>query len=144
MSRIHVLPPVIYNQIAAGEVVERPASVVKELVENAFDAGATAVDIALEDSGVTAITVADNGEGMSREDAQTAFLSHATSKIQTAQDLQAIFTMGFRGEALSSIAAVSKIELLTRREQDEEGTRVVIEGGEILSVSPAAVPRAPV
>ncbi|MEN6634829.1 MAG: DNA mismatch repair endonuclease MutL, partial [Clostridiaceae bacterium] len=105
MPKVHVLPPRIANQIAAGEVVERPSSVVKELVENAIDAGATAITIEIENGGLDSIRIIDNGSGISDDDCETAFLRHATSKISTANDLFAIRSLGFRGEALASIAA---------------------------------------
>lgn len=130
---IHVLPEVVANQIAAGEVVQRPASVVKELVENAIDAGSTQIDIYIKDAGRTLIQVIDNGVGMSADDAVTAFLPHATSKISTAEDLFNLATMGFRGEALASIAAVSHVELRTKRTHDEIGSCVCLAGGNLES-----------
>lgn len=130
---IHVLPEVVANQIAAGEVVQRPASVVKELVENAIDAGSTQIDIYIKDAGRTLIQVIDNGIGMSADDAVTAFLPHATSKISKAEDLFELATMGFRGEALASIAAVSRVELRTKQADDELGSCVCLEGGNLES-----------
>ena len=130
---IQVLPEVVANQIAAGEVVQRPASVVKELVENAIDAGSTQIDIHIKDAGRTLIQVIDNGIGMSADDAVTAFLPHATSKIRKAEDLFALSTMGFRGEALASIAAVAHVELRTKRQQDELGSCVCLSGGTLES-----------
>ena len=129
MTQIHVLDDTTINKIAAGEVVERPASVVKELVENAMDAGATAIEIEIVGGGVSFIRVTDNGRGMTRTDAQTAILRHATSKITSVSDLQTVATLGFRGEALPTIASVSRFPLLTRKESDELGTRVAILGG---------------
>ncbi|NCC98487.1 MAG: DNA mismatch repair endonuclease MutL [Bacteroidia bacterium] len=126
---IHVLQDSVANKIAAGEVVQRPASVVKELVENAIDAGADKIIIRLKDAGRTLIQVIDNGKGMSPTDAVTAFDRHATSKIQTAEDLFSLHTMGFRGEALSSIAAVSHIKMDTRRKEDDLGYRISFTGG---------------
>lgn len=128
---IQLLPDSVANQIAAGEVIQRPASVVKELVENAIDAGATKVQINLKDAGRTLIQVIDNGKGMSPTDARLAFERHATSKIKQATDLFAIRTMGFRGEALASIAAVSDVELRTRKEDDELGTLLHISASEV-------------
>ncbi len=125
---IKLLPDSVANQIAAGEVIQRPASVVKELMENALDAGATQIDLYVKDAGRTFITVIDNGCGMSETDARLCFERHATSKINKAEDLFSIRTMGFRGEALASIAAVAQVELTTRREEDELGTKIVIEG----------------
>ena len=129
MTQIHVLDDTTINKIAAGEVVERPASVVKELVENAMDAGATAIEIEIAGGGVSFIRVTDNGRGMTRTDAQTAILRHATSKITSVSDLQTVATLGFRGEALPTIASVSRFSLLTRKESDDLGTRVDILGG---------------
>ena len=128
MGRINVLPKNIAELIAAGEVVERPASVVKELCENSIDAGATAVTVEIRNGGITYIRITDNGSGISRDDVPKAFLSHATSKIKAASDLDSIFTLGFRGEALASIAAVSKIELFTKTKDEENGTFYSIEG----------------
>ena len=125
---IHLLPDSVANQIAAGEVIQRPASVIKELVENALDAGATDVQIIVKDAGRTLIQVIDNGKGMSATDARLAFERHATSKIRSADDLFALQTMGFRGEALASIAAVAQVELKTRRAEDEVGTHIAISG----------------
>ena len=126
---IEILDSVVANQIAAGEVVNRPASVVKELLENAIDSGADEILLIVKDAGRTLVQVKDNGCGMSKEDAQKCFLPHATSKIRKSEDLLNLHTMGFRGEALSSIASIAQIELQTRREEDELGTKVVIEGG---------------
>lgn len=130
MGKINVLDKFTAEKIAAGEVVERPASVIKELVENAIDAGATTVTVEIKDGGTTYMRVADNGSGMDKEDARTAFLRHATSKIKTDKDLEHISTLGFRGEALCSIAAVSRTELFTKQRTSDEGTHVVVEGGE--------------
>src|ERR1035437_3387440 len=125
---IHLLPDSVANQIAAGEVIQRPASVLKELVENSIDAGATFIQIVIKDAGRTLIQVVDNGKGMSETDARMAFERHATSKIKNADDLFSLRTMGFRGEALASIAAVAQVELRTRRSEDELGVLVEIAG----------------
>lgn len=138
MARIHVLQPHIANQIAAGEVVERPSSVVKELVENAIDAGATAVTVEIENGGMRSIRVVDNGCGMDREDSRNAFLRHATSKIAATEDLDRISTLGFRGEALASIASVARVSMTTRMQGAEVGTAIVIDNGKILSEEDAA------
>ncbi len=137
---IHLLPDSVANQIAAGEVIQRPASVIKELVENAVDAGATTIHVLVVDAGRTSIQVIDDGKGMSETDARLAFERHATSKILKADDLFALRTMGFRGEALASIAAVAQVELLTRRSEDEIGTRLMIAGSKVSSQEPAACP----
>lgn len=138
MNKIKVLPDNLANQIAAGEVVERPASVVKELVENSIDAGATRIQIDIELGGRRLMRISDDGEGMTRDDAVLAFERHATSKIRTADDLAHIGTLGFRGEALASIASVAKVELVTKTETDAAATRVVVEGGRLLDVKDAA------
>lgn len=135
MAKIQVLDKHTAELIAAGEVVERPSSVVKELVENAIDAGASFITVAIENGGVTSLTVTDNGCGFAREDVPTAFLRHATSKLRTADDLACIGTLGFRGEALASIAAVARVELTTRTEDSLEGVRYCIEGGEEISLT---------
>ena len=132
MGVINQLPVELSNKIAAGEVVERPASVIKELVENSIDAGATVISVEIEHGGSSFMRVTDNGSGMSGEDARLCFLRHATSKIKTASDLNAIYTLGFRGEAMSSIGAVSKIMLTTKRSEDEAGTEVTFCGGELI------------
>lgn len=137
MPVINLLPPHVADMIAAGEVVERPASVIKELMENAFDAGAQNLTVELRDGGATWIRVVDDGCGMAPEDAGIAFMRHATSKLRDEQGLEAISTMGFRGEALAAISAVSRIELLTRRREDSEGTLVTLSGGDIQEMRPA-------
>lgn len=134
MAKINKLPVEISNLIAAGEVVERPASVVKELMENAVDAGADTITVEIQNGGIRFIRVTDNGCGIAREDVKTAFQSHATSKISSADDLNSIMTLGFRGEALPSIAAVAKVNLITRTEGEEFGTSLNIEGGEITDI----------
>ncbi|HYO98957.1 MAG TPA: DNA mismatch repair endonuclease MutL, partial [Pyrinomonadaceae bacterium] len=137
MSKIRVLSDHLANQIAAGEVVERPASVAKELVENSIDAGARRIEVDVEAGGRTLLRVADDGEGMTQDDALLAFERHATSKISTADDLHSIGTLGFRGEALASIASVARVELITQTEGEAEGTRILIEGGRLRDVKPA-------
>ncbi len=133
---IKLLPDSVANQIAAGEVIQRPASVVKELMENALDAGASQIDLFVKDAGRTMICVIDNGCGMSETDARLCFERHATSKIKKAEDLFSIKTMGFRGEALASIAAVAQVELMTRRKEDELGTKILIEGSVVKEQMP--------
>jgi DNA mismatch repair protein MutL len=140
MSNIRILPDILSNKIAAGEVVERPASVVKELTENALDAGATRILIDIEQGGRSLIRVADNGGGMNRDDALLAIERHATSKIASDEDLFNIRTLGFRGEALPSIAAVSKFSLVTRDAGSEAGTELTIEGGKLLNVAETGAP----
>ena len=140
MPLIQTLSPHVANLIAAGEVVERPASVVKELLENAVDAGAKHVTVELQNGGVTFIRVMDDGCGMEPQDAETAFLRHATSKLRTESDLAAIGTLGFRGEALAAISSVSRIDLLTRRPQDEAGTSLHLEAGVVTERSEAGCP----
>ncbi len=140
MGKIHVLDTEVSNKIAAGEGVERGASVVKELVENSIDAFANLITVEIKKGGSTYIRVSDNGSGMSAEDAKICFLRHATSKIQTSEDLDAIYTLGFRGEALSSIGAVAEVELYTKRAEDETGVCVTCKGGEILSSEEAGIP----
>ena len=137
---IKLLPDSVANQIAAGEVIQRPASVVNELTEIAVDAGSTVINVVIKDSGKTLIQVIDNGSGMSETDARLSFERHATSKITCAQDLFAISTKGFRGEALASIAAVAMVELKTRRSCDETGTRIVISGSKIETQEPCSTP----
>lgn len=141
MSKIRVLPDHLSNLIAAGEVVERPASVAKELVENAIDAGATRIAIDVESGGRRLLKITDDGEGMTRDDGVLAFERHATSKISKPEDLAAIGTLGFRGEALASIASVARVELVTCTEGASAATRVVIEGGRMRDVKDAAHPR---
>ena len=137
---IQLLPDSVANQIAAGEVVQRPASVVKELMENSIDAGATKIQVVVSDGGRTLVQVIDDGKGMSEIDARLAFERHATSKIKSAEDLFSLTTMGFRGEALASIAAVAQVELLTKRPEDELGTSVVISGSVLEQQEPVMLP----
>jgi DNA mismatch repair protein MutL len=140
MSRIRILPEAVANKIAAGEVVERPASVVKELLENALDAGANTIRIEVEQGGKRMIRVIDDGHGMTHDDALLAFERHATSKLRSADDLLSISTLGFRGEALPTIAAVSRLLLETRDGAEAEGTRVEFAGGKLIGVKPAGLP----
>src|SRR6185503_14394603 len=140
MSKIKVLPDSLANQIAAGEVVERPSSVVKELLENSLDAGARKINIEVEAGGKRLIRIVDDGEGMTRDDAIAAFERHATSKLRTAEDLETITTLGFRGEALPSIASVSRLFLRTKTESDVEGTEVEFNGGKLVAVRDIAWP----
>mgnify|MGYP002624517415 CR=1 FL=1 len=138
---IKMMSDALANQIAAGEVIQRPASVVKELVENSVDAGATKITVNIKDAGRTLIQVTDNGCGMSENDARMSFERHATSKINTADDLFCIYTKGFRGEALASIAAVAEVELKTRREEDVMGTDIIINGANFVSQTPCNTPK---
>lgn len=137
---IRVMPEGLANKIAAGEVVQRPASAAKELIENALDAGADDITVRLKSAGRDLIQIIDNGCGMGREDARASFVRHATSKIRSVEDLERIFTLGFRGEALASIAAVSQVELRTKRMQDEAGFCVRMDGGHLVSKEPCATP----
>lgn len=141
MAHIQVLDKHTAELIAAGEVVERPSSVVKELLENTIDAGAKNVSLDIRSGGIHSITITDNGSGIAREDVPTAFLRHATSKVRTENDLEAIGTLGFRGEALASIAAVARVEMTTRTKDELAGTRYVIEGGEEILLEDAGCPQ---
>src|SRR5947208_9878271 len=140
MSRIRILPEAVANRIAAGEVVERPASVVKELLENSLDAGAKTIRIEVEAGGKRMIRVIDDGHGMAHDDALLAFERHATSKLRSADDLLSIATLGFRGEAMPTIAAVSRLLLETRDANYPEGTRIEFAGGKLVGVKPAGLP----
>ena len=141
MPRINVLPKEVYSLIAAGEVVERPMSIVKEMIENSIDAGAKHITVEIKNGGTTYIRITDDGCGIAKEDVKKVFISHATSKISTGADLDSIATLGFRGEAMASIAAVSKVELLTKSEEEEMGVRYEIAGGEELDFSDAGCPQ---
>ena len=140
MRKIAVLDKNTIDKIAAGEVVERPSSVVKELTENAIDAGATAVTVEIKDGGKTLIRITDNGAGIEKEQVPMAFVRHATSKIEKVEDLEQIVSLGFRGEALSSIAAVAQVELITKTPASITGVRYVIEGGEEKSLEEIGAP----
>src|SRR5947209_17641523 len=131
MSRIRLLPDTVASQVAAGEVVERPASVVKELIENSIDAGARKIEIMIHRGGISLVRVVDDGSGMDRDDALLSLERHATSKIRSAADLQAVGTLGFRGEALPSIASVSRFRLTTREANAISGTEIIVNGGKI-------------
>lgn len=140
MPKINVLPREIYELIAAGEVVERPSSAVKELLENSVDAGATSITLEIQSGGIKYIRITDNGCGIAREDVKNAFVGHATSKITVSDDLDCVATLGFRGEALASIAAVSRVEMFTKTAEEEIGTHCVVEGGKFISMDDAGCP----
>lgn len=141
MGNIVLLDDLTINKIAAGEVIERPASVVKEMVENSIDAGATVINIEIKNGGISYIRISDNGKGISKDDMEIAFERHATSKIRQASDLEVVKSMGFRGEALASIAAISHIEMVSKTEDSDSGNKIVLEAGETLSFEEAACPR---
>ncbi len=138
MGKIVLLDELTINQIAAGEVIERPASVVKEMMENSIDAGATNITVEIKNGGISYIRITDNGKGISRDDVELAFERHATSKIRSAEDLKEVKSMGFRGEALASIAAISNVELISKTEDSEIGTKISVEGGDILNIEDVA------
>ena len=140
MSKIQVLDQITIDKIAAGEVIERPASIVKELAENAIDAGASAIVIEIKEGGISFIRITDNGCGIAKEDVSNAFLRHSTSKIRSVDDLMDIHTLGFRGEALSSIAAVSRVELITKTRENDFGITYRIEGGKEISIEETGAP----
>ena len=132
MGNIVLLDELTINKIAAGEVIERPASVIKEMVENSIDAGATNITIEIKNGGISYIRITDNGKGMEKDDLEIAFERHATSKIRSADDLNIVKSMGFRGEALASIAAISNVELCSKTALDEVGHKIVVEAGKVL------------
>ncbi|MBE5905361.1 MAG: DNA mismatch repair endonuclease MutL, partial [Lachnospiraceae bacterium] len=140
MGKIHVLDKFTIDKIAAGEVVERPLSVVKELMENSVDAGADSITVEIKDGGISYIRITDNGNGIATDDLEKAFLRHSTSKIEKASDLETIHSLGFRGEALSSICAVSQMEVITKTEDEMMGNRVIVEGSEILKIEQTGAP----
>ena len=140
MGKIVLLDELTINQIAAGEVIERPASVIKEMVENSIDAGATNITVEIKNGGISFIKVSDNGKGIASDDLEIAFERHATSKIRSADDLSTVTSMGFRGEALASIAAIANVELISKTEEEQTGYRIVVEGGEVLEKSEAGSP----
>ena len=132
MGKIVLLDELTINQIAAGEVIERPASVVKEIVENSIDAGATKIDIEVQNGGIKKIRVMDNGSGIKEDDLEFAFERHATSKIRTATDLETVKSMGFRGEALASIAAIANVEMVSKTKEQDVGYKIVVQAGDVL------------
>ena len=140
MGNIVLLDDLTINKIAAGEVIERPASAIKEMVENSIDAGADNITVEIEKGGISYIKVTDNGKGISADDLDLAFERHATSKIRSADDLSTVTSMGFRGEALASIAAIARVELVSKTEEQQNGYKVVVEGGNILDKSEVGCP----
>ena len=142
LQKIQLLDQKTINKIAAGEVVESPKSVVKELTENAMDAGASTVTVEIKEGGISYIRVTDNGCGIPKAQVKEAFLRHATSKLSQIEDLEHLYTMGFRGEALASIAAVSQVEMTTRTKDEETGTRIEISAGEVKSIQDVHAPKA--
>lgn len=140
MAKINILEPSVFNKIAAGEVVERPASVVKELIENSIDAGAKNIDVEIVDGGISFIQVVDDGQGIESGEIRKAFLPHATSKVKTAEDLENIFTLGFRGEALASIASVSEVQIISKTAEEESATFLEIDGGDFVSQKQVGAP----
>ena len=138
MGKIVLLDELTINQIAAGEVIERPASVVKEMMENSIDAGATNITVEIKNGGISYIRITDDGKGIAKDDVELAFERHATSKIRSAEDLKDVKSMGFRGEALASIAAISNVELISKTEDSEIGTKIAVEGGDVLNIEDVA------
>lgn len=137
MGNIVLLDELTINKIAAGEVVERPASVIKEMIENSIDAGANNINIEIKNGGISYIRITDNGKGIEKDDMEIAFERHATSKIRSADDLNQVRSMGFRGEALASIAAISNVEMISKTDESQIGNRIVVEAGKILSFEEA-------
>ena len=140
MGNIVLLDELTINKIAAGEVIERPASVVKELVENSLDAGASKIDIEVQNGGISYIRITDNGKGIAPDDMEIAFEKHATSKIRNADDIANVLTMGFRGEALPSIAAISRVEMTSRQLESQSGYKIVVEGGQVIEKGECRLP----
>ena len=140
MGEIVLLDDLTINKIAAGEVIERPASVIKEMVENSIDAGAKNITVEIKNGGISLIRITDDGKGIAEDDMEIAFERHATSKIRNAEDLMKVKTMGFRGEALASIAAISKIEMVSKTANEDNGHRIIVEGGKVISFSEAGSP----
>ena len=140
MGNIVLLDDLTINKIAAGEVIERPASVVKEMIENSIDAGATVINVEIKNGGISYIRVTDNGKGISQDDLEIAFERHATSKIRQAEDLETVKSMGFRGEALASIAAISHVEMVSKYVEANAGNRIVVEAGNVLEFEEAGCP----
>ena len=140
MGNIVLLDDLTINQIAAGEVVERPASVVKEMVENSIDAGATKITVEIKNGGISFIRISDNGKGIAEDDMEIAFERHATSKIRKAEDILKVMSMGFRGEALASIAAIANVEMISRTADSDIGHKIVVEGGKVLEQTDVGAP----
>ena len=140
MGKIVLLDDLTINKIAAGEVIERPASVVKEMVENSIDAGAKNITVEIKNGGISLIKITDDGCGIAEDDMEIAFERHATSKIRQADDLETVKTMGFRGEALASVAAIANVEMISKRLEDETGHKIVVEGGNVLEKTETGVP----
>ena len=140
MGNIVLLDDLTINQIAAGEVIERPASVVKEMMENSIDAGSKNITIEIKDGGNTLIRITDDGSGIAQDDMEIAFERHATSKIRTSKDIEKVMTMGFRGEALASIAAIARVEMFSKKADADTGNRILVQGGDILKFEEAGCP----
>ena len=141
MGNIVLLDDLTINKIAAGEVIERPASVIKEMVENSIDAGATNINVEIKNGGISYIRISDNGKGIQKDDMEIAFERHATSKIRQASDLEIVKSMGFRGEALASIAAISNVEMISKHEDSEIGNKIVVEAGQVLEFEETGCPK---